>query len=68
MLQSFAQIVFYALTTLFAVYSFLLIYVLLRFGQSRILGFTLSALYVFALLVLYSTAQYYFSALTFPPL
>ena len=68
MLQNLAQIIFYALVALFAVYSFLLIYVLLRFGQSKILGLTLSALYVFALLILYTTAQYYFNALTFPAL
>lgn len=65
MIETFALIVFYALMALFAFYSFLLIYVLARFAQSKLLALLLSALYISAQLVFYSNALYYFEKIQF---
>lgn len=66
MLQTLAQVIFYSISALFAVYSFIMIYVLIRFGQSKAAAITLSALYICALLLAFSAAEYYFSQIEFP--
>lgn len=65
MLESFVQILFYGTMLLFVAHGFLLIYVLLQFGQSKALGLILTGFYLVAILALYFGAQYYLNKITF---
>ena len=61
-----AQIIFYGLAGILAVYSALMIYVLLRFGQSKILGLVLSGFYILMMFTLFAAAVGNFTQITFP--
>lgn len=50
------QILFYGLIGLLTVYSMIMIYVLLRFGKSKILALIVGAFYLVIMLSLYSAA------------
>lgn len=66
MLKLIFQILFYALMLLFAAYSIIMIYVLIRYGRSKILGLTLSTLYLIIILSLYTAAAINFNKLPLP--
>ena len=51
------EILFYALMLVLALYSIVMFYVLMRFGQSRLLGFVLFGLYAVVILSLLGAAQ-----------
>ncbi len=66
MIKLLAEILFYALMLLLAVYSAVMIYVLLRFGESKIFGFVLSAFYFLLMVSFYAAASVQFENLPFP--
>lgn len=61
-----AQIIFYGLAAILAAYSVVMVYVLLRFGQSKILGLVLSGFYIMVIITLYAAAVGNFARLSFP--
>lgn len=60
------QAIFYILMGIHGLFSLVMVYVLLRYGKSKILGLTISALYAIVSTTLYAAAQANFNALTFP--
>lgn len=65
LLKLLAQIVFYALMGFLAVYSLTMVYVLLQFGKSKILGLIISAFYVIVMMSLYAAALNSFNQIPF---
>ena len=65
-LKLLAQILTYGLLGILAVYSFMAVYVLVRYGQSKILGLVMSGLYLLLMFSLYGLALWHFESLTFP--
>ena len=63
-----AQILFFGLAGILAAYSVIMIYVLIRFGQSKLLGLVLSAFYAIVITTLFAAAAENFARLTFPEL
>lgn len=61
-----AQLLFYAVMILLGVMSALMIYILLRFGKSRILGLVLSAFYFLLMTSLFAAAVANFHNIPFP--
>lgn len=61
-----AKIIFYTLMGLLGTYSLLMIYVLLRFGRSKLLGIILSACFAVLMLSLYAAAVANFQQIPFP--
>ena len=55
-LKFIAEIIFYLLMVIFALYSLEMIYALLRFSKSRMLGIILSAIYLIIIFSLYGAA------------
>ena len=66
MIEFAAKIIFYALMSLFGIYGLLMIYILLRFGRSTLLGIVLSAFYAVLILSLYAAAVASFEQIPFP--
>ncbi|MBI4050672.1 MAG: hypothetical protein HY396_01710 [Candidatus Doudnabacteria bacterium] len=60
------QILFYGLMMILAFYSLLMVYVLLRFGKSKVLGLVLSAFYLILITSLYAAAIANFNQISFP--
>ncbi len=56
LISSAVSIVFYLLMAGFVVYSMLALYSLLKFGNSRILGVTVSLIYLVVSAILYAAA------------
>mgnify|MGYP001583952719 CR=1 FL=1 len=65
-LELLAKIVFYGFILLFSLFSFAMIYTLLRYGKSLALGLIMSAVYVVIIVSLYATALVNFNRLNFP--
>ncbi len=65
MIKIFAEILFSALMLLLGVFSLIMVYVLLRFGKSKILGVILSAFYLILITTLYAAAVANFKAIPF---
>lgn len=65
MIETIAKIFFYALMLLFAGYGAIMIYVLLRYAQSKILGFIVSGLFVVIMLSLFAAAYQNFFTIPF---
>jgi hypothetical protein len=63
-----AQIIFFLLAAFIGLYSAIMIYVLIRFGQSRILGMIISIFYLIIIIGLYSAAVANFDLISFPNL
>ena len=61
-----AQILFYGLAGILAAYSVVMVYALLRFGHSKILGLVLSGFYVIVIVTLYAAAVGNFARIAFP--
>lgn len=59
---------FYILLGIHGLYSLVMVYILLRYGKSKILGLVVSALYAIIVTTLYAAAMANFSQLTFPNL
>ncbi len=68
MIKSLAEILFYGLMILLAVYSSTLVYVILRFGKSKVLGFILSLTFVLILFSLFGVANVNFQQIPFTQL
>ena len=66
MIEIVAKILFYALMGTFGVFSLIEVYILLRFGRSKILGLVLSAFYAILMLSLYAAALDNFQQIRFP--
>ena len=60
------EIIFYGLMLLFALFSFAMIFTLLKFGKSMTLGLAVSAVFLIIMFSLYATALANFNALSFP--
>ncbi|OGE84362.1 MAG: hypothetical protein A2846_01915 [Candidatus Doudnabacteria bacterium RIFCSPHIGHO2_01_FULL_49_9] len=65
-LQKIAEIIFYGLAAVLGLYSMVMVYILLRFGLSKMLGLVLSSLYVLVIVTLYAAAVGNFLQLNFP--
>lgn len=65
-IQTIAKIIFYGLTGILALYSAVMIFILLRFGQSKILGLMLSGLYILLIVTLYASTVSNFLRIEFP--
>ena len=61
-----AQIIFYGLTLLFALFSFAMIFTLLKYGKSLILGLAVSAVFLLIMFSLFGAAVVNFNNLNFP--
>ncbi|KKW23490.1 MAG: hypothetical protein UY65_C0002G0015 [Parcubacteria group bacterium GW2011_GWA2_51_12] len=59
-------LIFYGLLLLLSVYSLVMIYVLFRYGKSKILGTILSAFYLLVILSLYAAAEANLSMIPIP--
>lgn len=68
MIKFLAALIFYGAMLMVAVLSFLMIYVLLRFGHSKSLGILVSSLYLFLMISLFAAALANFNAIAFPEL
>lgn len=66
MIKLVAQIIFYGLVCILAAYSVLMVYVLLRYGQSKTLTLVLSGLYALVMVTLFSAAVANFVRISFP--
>jgi len=66
MLQTIATLIFDAMMLIIAIYSLVSVYVLLRFGKSKILGICVSIFYLVIMTSLYAAAAANFGLLTFP--
>lgn len=62
------QTVFFILMGIHGLYSIVMVYILLRYGKSKILGLMVSALYAIIVTTLYAAAMANFNQLTFPNL
>lgn len=65
-LQLLVQSVFYILLGIHALYSLVMVYILLRYGKSKILSLTVCALYAIVITTLYAAAMANFTQLSFP--
>lgn len=61
-----AQILFFVLAGLVGLYSAIMVYVLIRFGRSKLLALAISIFFVIIMVILYSVAATNFDLLTFP--
>lgn len=66
MIKLIFSILFSAAMILVALYSLTMIYVLLRYGKSKILGLVLSVFYIIIAGSLYAAAQANFDKIPFP--
>lgn len=65
-LKIIAAVIFYSLMVILGLYSVVMVYILLKFGKSKILGLILSAFYLLLMLSLYGAATANFSLLALP--
>lgn len=65
-IEEIAKLLFYGFSGLIGLYSIIMIYVLLAYGRSRVLGLALSAFYVLLIVSIYSSAVGQFLRITFP--
>jgi len=65
MIKFICQILFYVVMGIFALYSFILIYALLRFGKSKILSLGVALFYFILITSLWSAALANFSQIPF---
>lgn len=68
MIKLVASIVLNLLLFSFALYSAALLYALLRFGRSKLLGLLVAAFYLILMASLYSAVQFNFNKIIFPSL
>lgn len=66
MIKTAFELLFYAVMLLLAIYSLIMIYTLLRFGQSKILGLIVTALYIVVAFGLFGAAVINFNHISFP--
>ncbi len=60
------QTIFYILLGIHGIYSLVMVYILLRYGKSKILSLAICALYAVIMTTLYAAAMANFGMLTFP--
>lgn len=68
MLKLAAEIVFQGLMVILGLYSLMMVYVLMRYGKSKILGIVISVFYAIIITTLYGAALANFEAIHFPQL
>lgn len=68
MIRTLFELIFNGLLLILAIYSLVMIYVLLRFGKSKILGVVVSLLYLLLMLSLYAAANDNFNQIPFAKL
>lgn len=68
MIRLIAQLAFYAVMLILALFSLAMMYVLLRHGQSKFLGLILSAIYLFIMFSLFTAALINFNQIPFSEL
>ncbi len=68
MIRTLFELIFSGLLLILAIYSLIMIYVLLRFGKSKILGMVVSLLYLLLMLSLYAAANDNFNQIPFAKL
>lgn len=68
MIRTLFELIFNGLLLILAIYSLVMIYVLLRFGKSKILGVVVSLLYLLLMLSLYAAANDNFNQVPFAKL
>lgn len=61
-----AEVIFYGLMLLFGLFSFAMIFTLLKYGRSVIVGLVISAVFLIVMFSLYATALANFGKLPFP--
>ena len=66
MIKLLVQIIFYSLAGILALYSVVMIFVLLRYGRSKILGLVISGFYIIMVITIYAAAVGNFVRITFP--
>ncbi len=66
MIKLIAQIIFYGLVGIFTLYSMMMVYILLRYGRSKVLGLVMSGLYLVLVITLYAAAVGNFIRIVFP--
>ncbi|OGE75639.1 MAG: hypothetical protein A3K06_00600 [Candidatus Doudnabacteria bacterium RIFCSPHIGHO2_01_52_17] len=66
MIKLIVYLLFYGLIFLVAAYSLIMVYILLRFGKSKILGVVLGAFYLLIMLSLYAAAEANLSHIPLP--
>lgn len=66
MIKLAAEIIFYGLLGILGLYSVMMVYVLVRYGKSKILALVASAFYAIILTTLYGAALANFAAIRFP--
>lgn len=66
MIKLAAEIIFYGLLGILGIYSVMMVYVLVRYGKSKILALAASAFYAIILTTLYGAALANFQAIKFP--
>ncbi|TSA46414.1 hypothetical protein D4R52_00565 [bacterium] len=66
MLHTIASILFYMMMAAVALYSAVTVYVLLKFGKSKILAIVISLFYLVVMTSLYAAAVSNFEAIIFP--
>lgn len=68
LLKLISQVIFYGLSGILALYGAIMIYVLLRFGKSKLLGLVIAVFYILLMVSLYSAASVNFDSIIFPNL
>lgn len=61
-----AQIIFYGLMLLFALFGFAMIFSLLKYGKSVVLGLAISAVFLIVMFSLFGAAVVNFNNINFP--
>ncbi len=68
MIKLAASVIVYLLLAGLGLYSLAMLYALLRFGKSKLLGLLVTAFYLILMLSLYSAVQSNFDKIVFPTL
>lgn len=68
MIKIAAQLIFHLIMLFFGVYSLVMVYVLMRFGESKIVGALITVLYFIVMGSLYAAATANFYHIPFPRL
>lgn len=66
MIKLAVQTIFYILLVIHGLFSLVMVYILLRYGKSKLLSLSVSAVYAIIITALYATALANFHKLTFP--
>lgn len=68
MIRIIAQLIFHLMMLFFGIYSLVMVYVLIRFGESKTIGILITVLYFIVMGSLYAAATANFYHIPFPRL